>query len=171
MNASLLLKNIIRWVLLMFLQVFLLRNISFYNLSTPFIYILFILLLPFSLPNFFLFLLAFLTGLTLDAFYDTLGVHATACVSLAFVRVSFINLSLNRESLDELEPSLGNMGFKWFAIYALLCVLAHHMVVFFLEAFKFTDFGYTLGRSLISVLLSMFTILLASFIFHHKKSG
>lgn len=155
----------------MFLQVFLLRNISFYNLSTPFIYILFILLLPFSLPNFFLFLLAFLTGLTLDAFYDTLGVHATACVSLAFVRVSFINLSLNRESLDELEPSLGNMGFKWFAIYALLCVLAHHMVVFFLEAFKFTDFGYTLGRSLISVLLSMFTILLASFIFHHKKSG
>jgi rod shape-determining protein MreD len=171
MNSKAFLINIIRWLLLLFVQIFLLRNLGFYNLSTPFLYTLFILVLPFGIPNFFLFLLAFATGLTIDGFYDTLGVHASACVALAFVRISFINISLNRDSVDEPEPSLGNMGFKWFSLYSILCILTHHIVVFFLEAFKLSDIGYTLGRILLSVLLSMFTILLVEFTFHNRKSG
>lgn len=171
MNGSLIFKNILRWVLLIFLQVFFLRNIGFYNLSTPFIYLLFILILPFRTPNLLLFLLAFLTGLTVDAFYDTLGIHTTACTVLAFVRISFINVSLNRDALDEPEPSLGNMGLKWFSLYAFLSVASHHIVLFLLEAFKLNDIGYTLMRAGISVLLSMFLILLAEFIFHNRKSS
>ncbi|MCY1552408.1 hypothetical protein D9M68_888010 [compost metagenome] len=117
-----------------------------------------------------LYLIAFGTGLTVDAFYDTLGVHTTACVALAFVRISFITISLNRDSVDEPEPTLGNMGLKWFSLYAILCILVHHLFVFFLEAFKFTELAYTLGRSLLSVILSFFIILLLEFIFHHKKA-
>jgi rod shape-determining protein MreD len=152
-------------------QIFLLRNIGFYNLSTPFIYILFILVLPFNIPNLILYILAFATGLTIDAFYDTLGVHTAACVTLAFVRILFISISLNRESLDEPEPSLGNMGLKWFTLYSILCIVAHHVVVFFLEAFKLTEFGYTTGRTLLSAVFTFFTILLTEFIFHNRKSN
>lgn len=159
-----------RWVVLLFVQIFLLRNMGFYNLSIPFIYILFILVLPFGIPNLLLYIIAFGTGLTIDAFYDTLGVHTAACVALAFVRISFIAVSLNRDSVDEPEPSLGNMGLKWFSLYAFLCILAHHLVVFFLEAFKFTELAYTLGRSLLSVIFSFIIILLVEFIFHNKKA-
>lgn len=170
MNSKIILINIFRWFVLLFVQIFLLRNLNFYNLSTPFIYVLFILILPFSIPNLLLFLIAFGTGLTLDAFYDTLGVHATACVVLAFVRILFISVSVNRDALDEPEPSLGNMGFKWFSIYAILCIFIHHFFVFFLEAFKFTEVLYTLVRCLTSVAFTMFTVLLVEFVFHNRKS-
>lgn len=85
-------------------EIFLLRNLAFYNLSTPFPYVLFLLILPFGIPNLLLLLIAFITGLTLDAFYDTLGVHTSACVTLALVRTLFISISLNRGSRDAPEP-------------------------------------------------------------------
>lgn len=171
MNARAIFINIFRWAILLFAQIFLLRNMAFYNLSTPFPYVLFLLVLPFGLPNIVLYLLAFITGLTLDAFYDTVGVHASACIALIFVRISFISISLNREAIDEPEPSLGNMGFKWFSLYAVLCIFAHHLVLFFLEAFKLSSFVYTLGRTMLSVVFTLFTVLLVEFIFHNRKSA
>jgi hypothetical protein len=74
--SRIILINLIRFVMLVLLQVFLLKNITLYNLSTPYLYILFILLLPFETPNLVLFALAFVLGLTIDAFYDTPGLHA-----------------------------------------------------------------------------------------------
>jgi rod shape-determining protein MreD len=171
MSSKLILINVLRWVVLLFVQIFLLRNIGFYNLSTPFVYILFILILPFNIPNLLLYILAFATGLTIDAFYDTLGVHTSACVALAFVRLLFISISLNREAIDEPEPSLGNMGFRWFALYSLFCIIIHHLVVFFLEAFKLSEFSYTLSRALLSTAFTLFLILLTEFIFHNRKSS
>ncbi|RZK50427.1 MAG: rod shape-determining protein MreD [Pedobacter sp.] len=170
MNSKLVLYNILRWVILLFVQIFLLRNSVVYDIPTPFIYCLVILVFPFKTPNILLYLMAFLTGLTIDAFYDTLGVHTAACIAMAFVRILFISVSLNREAIDEPEPSLGNMGFKWFSIYSLLCILTHHLLFFYLEAFKFSEFFYTLGRALISTVVSFFLILLIEFIFHNKKA-
>src|SRR6201999_576503 len=105
--------NLLRFFILVFIQVFLLKNITLYNLSTPYLYILFILLLPFETPNVLLFVLSFLLGLLIDAFYDTPALHATACVLLAFVRVSFINITVQKEGFDnEPEPTLSIMGFR-----------------------------------------------------------
>jgi hypothetical protein len=143
---------------------------AFYELSTPFIYVLFLLLLPFNTPNLLLYLLAFGTGLTLDMFYDTMGVHATACVVLAFVRISFIAISLNRDGHDEPEPSLSYMGFQWFSLYAILCIISHHLVLYLLEAFKLTEIGYTLMRAGLSIIFTYLLILLVEFIFYKRTS-
>lgn len=169
MNSRTIIVNLLRWMALLFIQIFLLRNMAFYNLSTPFIYVLVILLLPFRTPNLLLYLIAFMTGITLDAFYDTLGVHTSACVALAFVRTIFISISLNRDSIDEPEPTLGNMGLRWFSLYAVLCIFAHHLILFFLEAFKISSWSYTLGRTLLSVVFTLFTVILVEFIFHNRK--
>src|ERR1700712_6139884 len=99
MSRSIIL-NFIRFVLLVFIQVFLLKNITLYNLSTPYFYILFILLLPFETPNALLFLLAFILGLTIDAFYDTPGLHAASCVVLALVRIMFISITVQKDGFD-----------------------------------------------------------------------
>lgn len=169
MNSRLVLVNIVRWLVLLLIQILLLRNLSFYNIATPFAYILFLLLLPFGIPNLLLYLVAFITGLTLDAFYDTLGVHTAACIALAFVRILFISVTINRDGFDEPEPTLGNMGFKWFIIYALLCTFSHHLVLFFLETFSMTEFGYTLLRCLFSGLFTLFSVVLVEFIFYNRK--
>ncbi|EDM34062.1 putative transmembrane protein [Pedobacter sp. BAL39] len=170
MNSKIVLVNILRWFILLFIQIILLRNLSLYSLSTPFVYILFLLLLPFGIPNLLLYLIAFATGLTLDAFYDTLGVHTAACVTLAFVRISFIAVTVNRDNFDEPEPTLGNMGLKWFSFYAVLCIIAHHLVLFFLETFRLTEFGYTIVRCLLSAAFSFFLILLIEFLFYNRKA-
>jgi len=170
MSSRLIIINIIRWFILLFVQIFLLKNMGFYDLSTPFIYVLFLLLLPFRIPNILLYLLAFGTGLTLDAFYDTMGVHATACVVLAFVRISFISISLNKDAIDDPEPALSYMGFQWFALYSFLCISTHHLVLFFLETFRLTEIGYTLMRCGISCIFTLGLILLVEFIFYKRTS-
>ena len=162
--------NIVRFLALVFVQVFLLKNISLYNLSTPYFYILFILLLPFETPNILLFALSFILGLTIDAFYDTPGLHATACVLLAFVRVLFIAITVQKEGFDnEPEPTLSNMGFRWFFTYTLILTLFHHFFLFTLEVFRFSEIQYTLGRALLSSIFTVFLILISGLISYKSK--
>jgi rod shape-determining protein MreD len=163
-------SNLIRFVLLVFIQVFLLKNIGYYNLSVPFLYILFILLLPFETPNWLLFILSFLLGLTIDTFYDTLGLNAAACTALAFVRIIFISVTVQRLSFEiEPEPKLGIMGFRWFFFYSSILTMVHHSVLFLIEDFSFKDLEYTLIRVFLSSLFTVFLILVAEFIFYRKK--
>ncbi|RZK81740.1 MAG: rod shape-determining protein MreD [Pedobacter sp.] len=169
MNSKLIFVNIIRWFILVLFQILLLRNLSFYNLANPFVYVLFIMLLPFSTPNLLLYLIAFITGLTMDAFYDTVGVNTSACVVLAFVRILFISVSVSRDNLDETEPTLGNMGFKWFMLYAAICIFSHHIVLFFLETFRITEFSYTIVRCLLSSVFTLFLVLLIELVFYNRK--
>jgi rod shape-determining protein MreD len=162
--------NLIRFVVLVFLQVFLLKNITLYDLSTPYLYILFILLLPFEIPNILLFGLSFLIGLTVDAFYDTPGLHAAACVLLAFVRIIFINLTVQKDGFDnEPEPTLSIMGFRWFFTYTLILTLFHHFFLFILEAFNFAELEYTLTRVVLSSIFTVFLILLSGLLFFRRK--
>jgi hypothetical protein len=155
---------------LVFMQVFLFKNIAIYNLSTPYLYILFILLLPFETPNILLFALAFILGITVDAFYDTPGLHAASCVLLAFVRIVFINITVQKEGFDnEPEPTLSIMGFRWFFFYALILTLIHHFFLFNLEVFRLADLEYTLQRFVFSSLFTVFLMLLTGLLFFRRK--
>lgn len=168
--SRVILLNLLRFIALVFIQVFLLKNISLYGLSTPYLYILFILLLPFETPNLLLFPLAFILGLTIDAFYDTPGLHAMACVLLAFVRVLFISITVQKEGFDnEPEPSLSLMGFRWFFTYTLILTLFHHFFLFVLEVFRFTEIQYTLARALLSSIFTVFLILISGLLFYKSK--
>lgn len=168
--GKVLIINIIRFIVLIATQVFLLKNIGYYNLSIPYLYILFILLLPFGIPNFLLFILAFFTGLTIDVFYDTLGLNAAACTVLAFVRIVFINLTVQRDGFDnEPDPSLGLMGFRWFIFYAVILTFFHHLILFSFENFKFSELGYILIRVISSTLFTVLFMLITEFTFFSKK--
>lgn len=162
--------NLVRFFFLIFLQVFLLKNVTMYNLSTPYLYILFILLLPFETPNVVLFILAFITGITIDAFYDTPGLHAASCVLLAFVRILFISITVQKEGFDnEPEPTLSIMGLRWFLTYAIVLTLSHHFFLFNLEAFNISQLQYTLGRVILSSLFTVFLMVISGLLFYRRK--
>jgi hypothetical protein len=162
--------NSIRFILLIASQVFLLKNIGYYNLSIPYLYILFIMLLPFGIPNALLFSLAFLTGITIDVFYDTMGLNAIACTVMALVRVIFIALTVQRDGFDnEPEPRLGLMGFRWFVFYAVILTFFHHLILFGFETFKFSELGFTLLRVIMSTFFTVFLIIITEFAFFQKK--
>jgi len=168
--SKVILINLLRFIVLVFIQVFLLKNIAVYNLSTPYLYILFILLLPFETPNVLLFALAFITGLTVDAFYDTPGLHAASCTVLALVRILFISITVQKEGFDnEPEPTLSIMGFRWFFTYALVLTFIHHFFLFNLEAFSLSQIPYTLGRFILSSVFTVFLMLISGLLFFRRR--
>ena len=163
--------NILRFIALILLQVVLFKNIGYYNITSPFPYILIIFLLPIGISNFVLYLLAFFTGLTVDAFYDSIGVHAAACVVLAWFRIFFYRITLEVEVRESFEtPTWHEMGFKWFSPYIFFGCLAHHFILFLVEVFSFKNFHFTLISTLLSSIFTFLIILLISLLFYQRKS-
>lgn len=162
--------NIIRFGVLIAMQAFLFKNIGYYNLATPFPYILFLLLLPVGISNFMLYLIAFITGLTVDAFYDTVGVNAAACVVLAWARIIFIRITLEADNHENYAtPILGEVSFRWFFPYVWVLTLLHHITLFVLETFSFAQFHYTLLSIVLSCIFTVIIILLFSLVFYQRK--
>lgn len=164
-------SNGLRFLILVFVQIFLLKNTIIYGLNTPYLYILFILVLPFETPNWLLFFLSFLIGITIDLFNDTLGLHAVACTILALVRIFYISVTTVQKDNYESdpEPSLSIMGFRWFFFYALLLTFAHHFFLFNFEVFKFSEIPATLSRVILSSLFTVILIFISELLFFRKK--
>ena len=159
------LKNIGRFVFLILFQVLILNNIQFSGYINPYFYIYFILLLPFETPRWLLLLSAFLLGLSLDAFTNTFGLNASACVLMAFARPFVISaISTGSEFMIGHSPSLKNQGMKWFAYYSIILVLVHHFALFYLEIFRFTEFFQTLFRVLLSSVFTLLIVFIAEYL-------
>jgi rod shape-determining protein MreD len=142
----------------------------FYGLNVPYLYILFILLLPFETPNWLLFFLAFGIGISVDIFSDTLGLHAIACVIMAFVRVLITSVTVQKDNYDtDPEPTLGIMGFRWFFFYALILTLIHHFFLLNFEVFKFSEIPATLSRVVISSIFTLILIFISELLFYRQK--
>lgn len=164
------LKNIGRFIFLIFFQVLILNNIQFSGYITPYFYIYFILLLPFETPRWMLLLSAFLLGILLDIFSNTPGLNAAACVLMAFFRPFIISsISSGTEFMIGTHPSLKNQGVKWFAYYAVILVLVHHVALFYLEIFRFTEFFQTLLRVILSSIFTLLLIFLSEYLFYSRE--
>ena len=162
-------RNILRFVVLILVQVLILNNIQFSGFVNPFIYVLFILLLPFETPNWMLLIIAFFLGFSVDLFSHTPGMHASATVFMAFIRPYILQGFAPRDGYEAgTYPRLYYYGFSWFLRYAGILVFIHHIFLFFIEAFKFDDFFSTLSRAILSTIFSLILIVISQF-FMYKK--
>ena len=152
------------FILLILLQVLLFNNIQFSGYVNPYVYIMFILLLPVEIPSWVLLLLSFATGLIMDFFTGSPGMHTSATVLAGFVRPYVLRLVSPRDGYESgSDPSMLIYGFRWFLSYTLLIVLIHHTTLFYFEVFRFADFFRTMLRVILSTLFSMTFILLIEF--------
>jgi len=100
-----------RFVALVLLQVLVLNNINLGGYIHPSVYILFILLLPVRMNKNLVLFIAFFTGLSIDYFGNTLGLHAGASVLLAFARPGVLNLFFKPIDFGKSdEPNLKKIG-------------------------------------------------------------
>ncbi|NJW54870.1 rod shape-determining protein MreD, partial [Salinimicrobium oceani] len=90
---SVILTNAVRFVVLLLLQVLLLNNINFLGYINPYLYVLFIILFPFSGSQTLLIFLSFLLGWGVDIFEDSGGINAAACLVAAFIRPVLLRFS------------------------------------------------------------------------------
>ncbi|HEY9114414.1 MAG TPA: rod shape-determining protein MreD [Bacteroidales bacterium] len=164
-------KNIIRFVLLITVQVLLLNNINLGGYLNPAVYILFILLLPTDINKSLLLILSFITGYSIDIFTNTPGLNAAATVMMAFVMPAMRNTFFkNIDFSPGEEPNLKKVGLGSFARYTLVLVFIHHFTLFFLEAFSFSLFFFTLVRIMLGTLLSTLIILIIMLLFSPRKT-
>jgi len=152
------------FILLILLQVLLFNNIQFSGYINPYVFVMFILLLPIEIPSWLLLLLSFTTGLIVDFFSGSPGMHTSATVLAGFVRPYILRIVSPRDGYEPgSDPSMLIYGFRWFATYTLLIVLIHHTALFYLEVFRFADFFRTMLRVILSTVFSMMFILLIEF--------
>ena len=163
--------NIIRFIILVGLQVFILENINLRGYINPYLYVYFILLLPFETPGWLLLIASFLMGFSIDTFVGTMGIHTAASVLMAFARPLIIKAIPSRKEFEPgMKPSISDLGFLWFFTYSLLLVFIHHFALFYLEVFSFTDFFNTLLRVLLSSIFTILLVIIAQYLFF-KASG
>lgn len=163
--------NILRFVGLLFLQVLVIDDIRLGYYIHPYVYVLFVFLLPFNIPNWQLLLSGFFMGLAVDLFNGTPGLNAAATVFMAFVRPFVINAMTRRKDINENdEPSLENMGVGRFLVYSLLLLLAHNLLLFTLEVFSFKLLGTVLLQTLLSVFSSVMLIFIILLLFKKSKN-
>ena len=151
-------------VSLVLIQVLILNQIQFSGFVNPFIYILFVMLLPFTTPKYLLLPISFLLGLTIDVFSNSLGIHAAATTFIAYLRPALIGVISNRDKEKNDFPGLKQNGIQWFLLYTTVMVFFHHIVLFFLEIFSFTGFFYTIFKIIVSSFFSIFVIVLSQYI-------
>lgn len=127
----------------------------------PQLYVLFILALPVNIPGWFLLLLSFFLGLFMDAFSDSLAIHAAASVLMAFCRPAALRVILGATlPEEEIKPGFSKLGGARLVVYSLSLIVIHHSALFFLEIFHFAEAWQTLQRILFSSLLSLVFVLI-----------
>jgi rod shape-determining protein MreD len=162
-------RNIFRFVVLILFQVLVMDNVMINGYMIPYIYILFILLLPFETPRWLQLISGFALGLVMDLFSGTLGMHTAASVLAAFVRPYLLSLLASRDGYEpETYPRIHYYGFLWFLKYAALIVVIHHLALFYLEVFQLKHFFSTLLRVILSSILSTSTIVLSQYFVFRK---
>lgn len=158
--------NILRLITLVLIQVLLLDHLDVANgYMVPYLYVLFLLMLPFELPGWAQLLIGAATGLILDAFSSTPGMHMGASTAMMFGRVHLLKLLAPREGYEfGMRPTAASMGLAWFITYAGLLIPLHHLWLFFTEIYRFDSFFPTLLRAVLSAAFTLALCLLAQFL-------
>lgn len=160
-----LLRYSVAFIVLIALQLLIFNNIEFSGYVNPYVYVMFILILPVAIPSWILLLLSFLAGFVIDLFSGTMGVHTFASVMAGFVRPWMLSLNVTAEASEpDMSPSAYRSGLRWFLVYSLTVVFVHHLALFYIELFTLRNFFHTLLRVMLSTAATTFFVVLFDFI-------
>lgn len=122
------------FVLLVILQEFVFDNINLGGVVNPYIYIMFIILLPLDTAGWMLLMLGFGAGATVDFMSGTAGLQTIASTWLAFVRPTVAGLLLGKDLVyDGGIPNAGRVGTGKFLRYLAVMVVLFNIPFFILE--------------------------------------
>lgn len=164
-------KNIFRFIFFILVQVFVLNKVPpLHQFIIPYLYFLFILWLPFNTNRFFLLIISFLLGLTLDYFSGTQGLHAAPCVLIAYLRPFLLNLLIPQETTEQsyVEPSIKSMGWAPYSLYVVLLTFVHHFYLVLIEWLQFGNFIYFIGKVTGTTAVSLLLIFITEMLFFRK---
>ena len=167
MNSALL-ENSARFILLLAAQVLIFNRIDLFGYVNPFPYILFIILYPVNGNKSGLLLASFFLGILMDMFCNSGGVHAAACIVLAYFRPSIFKFSFGL-SYEYQTVKLNDILTPERFSFILVAVVIHHSVLFILEVFKISLLIDILLRTVLSTLFTIITSIIIIYIIKPGK--
>jgi len=162
-------RYIFNFFFFVLLQVLILNKMEFSGYLNPYLYVIFILTLPFETPGWLLLTLAALLGLSVDMFSNTVGMHMSASLFLAYLRPFILERFAPRDNYEPgTLPLPSYYGFGWFLKYALILVFIHHLFYFVIESFSVENFVKILIKTLGSTVFTMI-IMSVTLLFTYQK--
>ena len=100
-------------------------------------------------------LMGFLTGLTIDIFCNTPGMHALAATTTMWLREPILRSFVDTEDFKAGAPGLSALGLMVFLRYIAVLVVLHAVVLYLAEAFSLLHWPTLLLKISISILLTL----------------
>ena len=152
-------RQIVRYVIVMVLQVLLFDQLQLWGACHPYVYVLCLLMMPITLPHSVDMLIGALAGLVMDLFCNSLGIHMAACTLLMYVRPYLLGMVVNdKDRLNE-EICLRTLGLGAMIQYTVTLVLVHHFAVFMLAAWSWAHIGFVLLETAVSGVVTILLII------------
>ncbi len=152
---NVIIKYLIRFLVFAIVQIFILNEIEFGFGIHIMLYPLFTMLLPFEIGTLSLLLLSFFMGFLIDIFCNTYGLHASSLLMLAYFRPIIFNIFSPRDGYDPIkEPSILDMGGRWFLLVYGNLLLIHHFWFFLIEVFRIDQFLFIFQSTILSLIIS-----------------
>ena len=171
MNKNIII-HIISFFIFCLLQILIFKNAVLFDVSFCFVYLIFLLLLPVELPLVTGMVLGFITGLTIDVFYNSLGIHAAASVLFMFLRPFWLKILTPRSGYETSGlPTVKTFDLVWFILYAGPLILVHLLLVFFIETGGFQLIGLTLLKTVSSSVFSLVFIVSIQYLFYPSRKS
>lgn len=166
MNSRLIIQNTVRFFVLVLVQILILNNVNISGLAIPYLYLLFIIMLPTNTGKIAMLLLGFFCGLAIDIFSNMLGFHTAACTLVAFCRIAFADRILTRNEAVVIDtPSIYSVKTTYFINYLLLLTAIFYVSFYALELFDSHGFFQLLLSSILSTILTALLMLLSQMLF------
>ena len=130
--------NIIRFILLVLVQVLVFNRLNFFGFINPMVYILFLYWYPIKENRAAFIGLSFLLGLSIDFFSDTMALHSAATITIAYLRPAIMRFVFGINYEFQSFKLSNTTRAQQFTFLALL-ILVHHLVYFSLEVFSIAN--------------------------------
>ncbi len=163
MNSAVI-SNSARFLLLLAAQVIIFDNLNFFGYINPYPYLLFIILYPVNGNRYGLLISSFFLGLMVDMFSNSGGVHAAACIVLAYFRPYIFKFSFGL-SYEYQTVRLNDVLTTERFSFILLSVAIHHLTLFLLEVFKINFIWDIILRTLFSAIFTIIFVIILIYLF------
>lgn len=155
-------------IVLMLVQVFVLKSFVLFGIGFCFLYVMFLLFLPQEIGFASAMVIGLVSGLMVDLFYNTLGIHAFACVLIMFLRPYWMKFNKPRSGYEINDlPMISNYGLGWFVTYALPLIFIHALTVFLIESGN-RLIGLSIFKALVTGFISLVFMIAIQYLFYSK---
>lgn len=158
----------LQFILLLFVQAFLLSNINFFGFINPNLYILFFLMYRLDGDRTALIILGFLMGLLLDLLTQGSGGHTIASLTITYLRPYIIRFSFGVNydvPMGMIRGSLVNQRVAYF----LQMILIHHLLLFVVIYFSFDNILTIIKNTFLSAFFTFILVYISLGLFKERK--